>query len=154
MSSGSQTTEQKFNVPKDVVLEALKVVLPAIGIHPAKIDMYIGRIEASAGLSAFSWGEKISISVDEIDPGSSVVKIESSLKVAVNIPGNHRHSKNFNNIIFSLSEYLQKGERGELKSNRALLDEQLSRKEGAGSGFTSFLWICLVVGIVSFFLFS
>jgi hypothetical protein len=154
MSIGSQATEQKFQFPKEVVLEALKDVLPSIGMPPAKIDMFIGRIEASAGLSAFSWGERISIVVDEIDPGASIVRIESSLKVGGNLPGNHRHHKNFSNIIFALSEYLHRGEKGELKTHRAILDEKLSRKDGSTSGITSVLWICLVVGVVSYFVFS
>lgn len=154
MSIGSQATEQKFQFPKEVVLEALKDVLPSIDMQIAKIDMFIGRIEASAGMSAFSWGEKISVIVDEIDPGTSIVRIESSLKVGGNIPGNHRHHKNFSKIIFSLSEYLQGGGRGERKTNRELLDERLGRKGGTASGVSSLLWICLIVGVVSYFLFS
>lgn len=151
MSIGSQATEQSFQFPKEVVLEALKDVLPSIGMQPTRVDMFIGRIEASGGMSAFSWGEKISIIVEAVDPGTSIVKIESSLRVGGNITGNHRHHKNFSKIIFTLSEYLQRGERGELKTNRQLLDERLSRQSGTSSGLNSVLWVCLILGVVSYF---
>ncbi|MDD1976926.1 hypothetical protein [Pseudomonas tussilaginis] len=154
MSTGMQSTEQKFQFPREVVLEALKVVLPSIGIQPKNVDMFIGRIEASAGASAFSWGERISIVVDEVDPGNCVARIESSLKVGGNFTGSGRHHKNFSSIIFALSEYLQQAENGELKTNRQLLDEQISRSSGASSGVTSMLWICIALAVASYFVFT
>jgi len=147
-----QSTEQKFQFPKEVVLEALKEVLPSIGIQPVKVDMYIGRVDASVGASAFSWGERISIAVDAIDHGSCVARIESSLKVGGNFTGAGRHHKNFSNIIFALSEYLQRAEKGELKTNRQKLDEEINRKSGASSGVTSIVWIVLTVAVVSYFI--
>ncbi|MCE0757301.1 hypothetical protein NJH54_05605 [Pseudomonas asiatica] len=152
MSTGMQSTEQKFQFPKEVVLEALKVVLPSIGIQPVKVDMYIGRVDASVGASAFSWGERISIAVDDIDHGSCVARIESSLKVGGNFAGAGRHHKNFSNIIFALSEYLQSAEKGELKTNRQKLDEEINRKSGTSSSVTSIVWIVLAVAVVSYFI--
>lgn len=152
MSTGMQSTEQKFQFPKEVVLEALKVVLPSIGIQPVKVDMYIGRVDASVGASAFSWGERISIAVDDIDHGSCVARIESSLKVGGNFAGACRHHKNFSNIIFALSEYLQSAEKGELKTNRQKLDEEINRKSGTSSSVTSIVWIVLAVAVVSYFI--
>lgn len=152
MSTGMQSTEQKFQFPKEVVLEALKVVLPSIGIQPVKVDMYIGRVDASVGASAFSWGERISIAVDDIDHGSCVARIESSLKVGGNFAGAGRHHKNFSNIIFALSEYLQSAEKGELKTNRQKLDEEINRKSGTSSSVTSIVWIVLAVAVVFYFI--
>lgn len=152
MSTGMQSTEQKFQFPKEVVLEALKVVLPSIGIQPVKVDMYIGRVDASVGASAFSWGERISIAVDDIDHGSCVARIESSLKVGGNFAGAGRHHKNFSNIIFALGEYLQSAEKGELKTNRQKLDEEINRKSGTSSSVTSIVWIVLAVAVVSYFI--
>nr|NLU60075.1 hypothetical protein [Pseudomonas sp. BIGb0427] len=115
MGSGSQATEQKFPFPKEVVLEALGEVLPNLGLQATHVDMFIGRIDVSAGMSAFSWGERVTIVVDDLEPGVCVVRIESSLKVGANLPGNHRHHKNFSRIIYALSDYLQLGEKGERK---------------------------------------
>lgn len=154
MGSGSQATEQKFPFPKEVVLEALGEVLPNLGLQATHVDMFIGRIDVSAGMSAFSWGERVTIVVDDLEPGVCVVRIESSLKVGANLPGNHRHHKNFSRIIYALSDYLQLGEKGERKLNRAVLDQQLSRRSEAASRVTSIVWVCLIAGVVSFFWFS
>ena len=67
----------------------------------------IGRITVSASMSLLSFGENIVITVESIDNKSSIVGIESALKVGVNAAGASRHQKNFNYIISSLSRNLQ-----------------------------------------------
>ncbi len=107
MSFASQATQQKFPFPYEDVFNGLTQVLPAIGMNVKETDKVIGRINASTGMSMFSWGENLSLIVDKIDESSCVVGIESDLKMGMNLAGAHRHHKNFNKIISALSKHLQ-----------------------------------------------
>jgi hypothetical protein len=108
MSFASQATQQKFPFSYDAVFEGLTLVLPTLGMKVKEADKLIGRINASAGMSQFSWGENLSLIVEKLDESSCVVGIESALKIGINVAGAHRHQKNFNNIISALSKRLQK----------------------------------------------
>lgn len=70
-------------------------------------DKVIGRITASTGMSLFSYGENLTIAVEKIDDNSTIVGIESALKVGINLAGARRHQKNFNKIIATLSQNVQ-----------------------------------------------
>jgi hypothetical protein len=107
MSLASQATQQKFPFKYDQVLDALVRVIPDIGFTLKSEDKVIGRVTASAGMSLFSWGENITMIVEKIDDNSTLVGIESSLKLGANIAGAHRHQKNFDKIIQALSSHLQ-----------------------------------------------
>lgn len=100
-------TQQQFPFAYDSVFDGLLVVLPELGMRVKSADKVIGRIEASAGMSLFSWGENISLIVERGAEASSIVKIESSLKVSTNLVGSHRHRGNFSKIIGALSQHLQ-----------------------------------------------
>ena len=107
MSFASQATQQKFPFAYDDVFDGLTQVLPALGMSVKEADKVIGRITASTGMSLFSWGENLSLVVERTDESSSLVSIESGLKVGINAGGAHRHQKNFNNIISALSKRVQ-----------------------------------------------
>lgn len=107
MSFASQGTQQKFPFAYGAVYQGLVVVIPAIGFSLKSNDPVIGRISASAGLSLFSWGENITIVVEKVTDTSTLVAVESTLKVGINAAGAHRHAKNFNKIIEALSSHLQ-----------------------------------------------
>jgi hypothetical protein len=107
MSFASQATQQKFPFSYEDVFDGLTQVLPALGMNVKEADKVIGRINASTGMSLFSWGESLSLVVEKVDDSSCVVGIESGLKVGMNVAGAHRHQKNFNNIISALSKHLQ-----------------------------------------------
>src|SRR5439155_17260013 len=69
------------------------------------------RIECSSGAALFSWGENISISVEEIDPYSTRLSIHSGLKVqgtrqAV-ITGEGTNTRPVTVIVSALSNYLR-----------------------------------------------
>jgi hypothetical protein len=108
MSIASQATQQKFPFTYDEVFDGLVKVLPASGMTIRTTDKVIGRITASAGVSLFSWGENITLIVEKTDESSSIVGIESSLKLGANFTGAHRHQKNFDKIIHELSQHLQR----------------------------------------------
>lgn len=107
MSLSSQGTQQKFPFSYDAVFDGLINIIPTAGFKLKSSDKIIGRITASTGWSLFSYGENITIVVEKIDDEKTSVGIESALKVGVNVAGAHRHTKNFNKIIESLSTYLQ-----------------------------------------------
>jgi len=58
-------------------------------------------------MSLFSWGESLTIVIDKVDENSTIIGIESALKVGLNLAGVHRHQQNFNKIIAALSQNLQ-----------------------------------------------
>lgn len=108
MGFASQSTQQKFPFPYEKVFDGLLVAIPSCGMSVKSSDKVIGRITASAGISLLSWGENVAIRVEKIDDSSTLVSIESSLKLGMNVAGAHRHQKNFDKIIAELSTHLQK----------------------------------------------
>ena len=107
MSLSSESSKQKFPFPYDAVFDGLVSVIPQAGFKLKSKDKVIGRITASAGASLFSWGENLAIIVERIDDRTTVVGIESSLKIGFNLAGAHRHAKNFDKLIAVLSTHLQ-----------------------------------------------
>ncbi len=107
MSFASQGTQQKVPFPYDDVFDGVVAVIPTIGFRLKSQDRVIGRITASTGMSLFSWGENLTIVVEKLNDSSTLVAIESALKVGINVAGAHRHGKNFNRLIEALSSYLQ-----------------------------------------------
>lgn len=107
MSLISQSTQQKFPFAYDAVFTGLTTVILVIGFTLKSQDSVIGRITASTGMSLFSWGENLAIVVEKLTDTSTLVAMESSLKVGIDSGGSHRHAKNFNKIIEALSAHLQ-----------------------------------------------
>lgn len=107
MSFASQTTQQKFPFSYDKVFNHLLEVLPKADMQLKSQDKLIGRINASGGMSIFSWGENITFIIEKISDELTSVSIESSLKLGSNLTGAHRHQKNFDTIIMLLSQHLQ-----------------------------------------------
>jgi len=106
MSISSQDMQQKFPFPYDDVFDGICEVIPKLGFKLKSSDKVIGRVSASTGMSLFSYGENLTITVEKLDEGT-LVGIESALKVGLNFAGGHRHSKNFDKLIESLSKHLQ-----------------------------------------------
>ena len=106
MSISSQDTQQKLPFPYDDVFDGICEVIPKLGFKLKSSDKVIGHVSASTEISLFSFGENLTITVEKLDEGT-LVGIESALKVGFNLTGTHRHSKNFNKLIESLSKHLQ-----------------------------------------------
>ena len=111
MSFASQGTQQKLPFHYNDVFDALVASIPSIGFSLKSHDRVIGRIIASTGMSLFSWGENLTIIVEKIDDNTTLVAIESALKVGINVAGAHRHAKNFNRLIEAVSSHLQRREK-------------------------------------------
>src|SRR5438552_3914407 len=111
MGSFESAGGQRFPYTYEQVFTGLLKVLPQNGFKMKSQDKNIGRIECSAGVSLFSWGENISISIEEIDPYSTRVEIHSGLKVQGTcqaiFTGESRNARNMSVIISALSNYLK-----------------------------------------------
>lgn len=108
MGIGDQQTQQRFPYGYDSVFAGLISVVHANPKFSLKSqDPVIGRIVVSAGMTAFSWGEKVSIAVERVDEASTMVTIASALKVGVNLFGAQQNSANLEGLIQQLSSYLQ-----------------------------------------------
>ena len=108
MSISSQNTQQKFPFAYDDVFDGVVASLPQAGFSLKSKDRVIGRITASTGMSIFSWGENLTIIVEKIDDKSTLVAIESAMKIGINVAGVHRHAYNFEKLIHAVSLYLQR----------------------------------------------
>jgi hypothetical protein len=138
----SAGTRQRFPFPADQVFAGLKSVLPAAGYEVKSADALIGRIVASAGMSAFSWGEDISISVEPEGEEAAVVTLQSGLKVGINTAAAHRNTQNAERIIGALSRYLQSPDKDALKA--AAEAPQLGSPAG--------LWMIVIVFVIIIFM--
>ena len=107
MSFANQGTQQKLPFPYDDVFDGVVAVIPTIGFKLKSQDRLIGRVTASTRISPFSWGENLTIVVEKVNDSSTLVVIESALKVGLNVAGAHRHAMNFNKLIEALSLHLQ-----------------------------------------------
>jgi WD40 repeat protein len=108
MGIADQQTQQKFPFSYDEVFDALLVILPRNWSWTLKSkDRLLGRLAVSTVGSFFSYGENLTIKLEKIDDSNTLLIIESSLKVGMNIAGAHRHMQNFETIIAGLSHYLQ-----------------------------------------------
>jgi hypothetical protein len=107
MALGDAATEQHLPFPYDRVFDALIAALPETGFAVRSQDRVIGRVTASAGMSAFSYGENMSVQVRRIDDQSCVLILQSNLKVAANWGGASKNAKNAERIISAVSARLQ-----------------------------------------------
>lgn len=111
MSFASQSTQQRFHYSDTVVYEQLLEAIPAVGMTIKQKDDALRRVSVSAGMSLFSWGENVSIVVNADGAEACIVGIDSALKLGANITGAHRHQKNFDKIIYALSDKLKEWSR-------------------------------------------
>lgn len=110
MSIASQSTQQRFPFGYEEVFNGLIKILPDLEMDVKNHDSLIGRITVTSVATAFSWGENITLILEQVDESSTNLKIESSLKIGLSLSGSHRHQKNFNEIISTLSQYLRSPE--------------------------------------------
>jgi len=108
MSYTNQSTQQRFPFPYDTVYRGLLRVISNLGMDIEDHDKTIGRIKVYTSISMLSWGENLTIIAEKIDDSSTLVKIESSLAVSINVAGAYKHQQNFEQIISSLSKLLRR----------------------------------------------
>jgi hypothetical protein len=139
MSLNVAETRQAFPFGYDQVFEGLLAVLGPAGFNVKSRDQVIGRITASAGMSAFSWGEDVVIQVQRSSETSTTISVQSNLKVGFNLTATGKNAQNAERIIGALSHYLQTGGK----------DVQTSVAAAPSAGASPVLWVlAVIIGII------
>lgn len=104
-----RTGVAEFPFAKDVVFRAVCEAIPRIrGMKIDRKDDLASRLDISAEMSAFSWGERVSVAVTSAGPNSSTVGIASGAKTILGSATVHGKSrKNVAQIIAETSEILK-----------------------------------------------
>lgn len=104
-----RTGTAEFPFSKAVVFRALSEAVPSIaGMKVERQDDLATRLDVSVGMSAFSWGEKVSISVTSTGPKSSVIGVASGAKTILGSATVHgKNRKNVAQIIARTSDILK-----------------------------------------------
>ncbi len=99
----------EFPFPKQVVFRALCDAVS--GLKSMQIetrDELASRLDIKTQLSAFSWGERISVSVSSNGEQASIISVQSAAKTAFGSVWTHKKNRsNVRDIINSTSNILQ-----------------------------------------------
>jgi len=97
-----------FPQPIDEVFEAFAKALPLAGMgYPIKMkDSY--QLIANVPTSAWSWGEKINISMKEADNGGTSVQVKSESSFSLTLFDWGKNKKNVNQIQMHVNMILKK----------------------------------------------
>ena len=103
-----RTGKAEFSFPKQVVFRALcKAVEGLKGMSLASRDDIAFRLDVKTGMSAFSWGETVSVSVAGTGSNSAVVSVQSAAKTIFGSATAHgKNRENVREIITHTSNLL------------------------------------------------
>lgn len=109
-----RTGTVEFPFPAPVVFRALEEAVGGLkGMEIQDSNRLAGHISLKTGASAFSWGEKVTVSVLESGPARSRVQIASAAKTIAGSATTHgRNRKNVEHIIRATASVLE--QHGEL----------------------------------------
>jgi len=138
MSLNVAETRQAFPFPYDQVFDGLLAILGPAGFTIKSQDKVIGRITASAGASAFSWGEDLVIQTQRVSDAATELLIQSNLKVGFNVTATGKNAQNAERIIGALSSYLQSDDK----------DVQRSVAAAPQASAPPILWVLLIVAAI------
>lgn len=133
--SFSQTGVAEFSYPKDVVFKAVQEAAGLVkGMKVDSASEASGTIQIKVGMSAFSWGENVDLSVVSVGPWSAQVRVTSSAKVGFNATASGKNKKNFRELITAISDVLTRN--GDAWANQMGLDRPASdASPQSGSSF-------------------
>jgi len=105
-----RTGGAEFPFPKIVVFRALCEAVKGIrGMTLESRDEMTSRVELKTGVSAFSWGEKISVTVTSSGPDAAIISVGSGAKTIFGSATAHgKNKQNVSEIINHTSAILQK----------------------------------------------
>jgi hypothetical protein len=104
-----RTAAVEFPFPAAVVLRAVDQAVRTIpGMHVQDSNELARHIYLKTDLSAFSWGEKVTVSVHEAEQGRSRLQIASAAKtIAASATTHGRNRENVERIIGGTTKVLQ-----------------------------------------------
>jgi hypothetical protein len=118
-----RTGAVEFPFPPSVVFRAVETAVGELrNMTIAESNPLAGHLFVKTSASAFSWGEKVSVSVLEAGPGRSRVQIGSAAKTIAGSATTHgRNRKNIQQLISGTSRILEEhgNEWAETAPNRA-----------------------------------
>jgi hypothetical protein len=104
-----RTGTVEFPFASPVVFRAVEVAVPKLkGMKVAESNALAGHLYIKTGASAFSWGEKVQVSVLDAGPGRSRMQIASAGKTLAGSATTHgKNRKNVQSIISAASKELE-----------------------------------------------
>ena len=104
-----RTGDCEFPFPKQVVFHAICVAVGGFrGMKITSRDELACRLDITTGMSAFSWGEKVSVSVSGNGEQAAIVSVRSAAKTALGSATTHgKNRKNIREILDRTSALLQ-----------------------------------------------
>jgi hypothetical protein len=104
-----RTGNSEFPFPKQVVFRALRDAVGGFrGMKVENCDELACRLDITTGMSAFSWGEKVSVSVAGNGDQAAVVSVQSAAKTIFGSGTTHgKNRKNIREILSRTSALLQ-----------------------------------------------
>lgn len=98
-----RTGEAEFPFPKKVVFRALvNAVTTLRGMDIENKDELATRLDIKTGMSAFSWGEKVAVSVSEKSPSTATISVQSGAKTIFG--SGTTHGKNRENVKLIINQ--------------------------------------------------
>ena len=104
-----RTGKAEFPFPKQVVFRALCDAVGGLkGMEVANRDELASRLDIKTGISALSWGEKVSVVVSGNGDQAAIISVQSAAKTIFGSGVTHgKNRKNIGEIIARTSELLQ-----------------------------------------------
>jgi hypothetical protein len=98
----------EFPFPKQVVFRAVAAAVEGLsGMNIESRDDLACRVDVKTGMSAFSWGEKVSIVVTGNGPSAAIVSVQSGAKTIFGSATTHgKNRENVKEVIRRTSELL------------------------------------------------
>lgn len=104
-----RTGAVEFPFARDVVMRSVeRAGGECKGMKVGEVDKLAGHVTISTGASAFSWGERVTVSVLEVDPRRSRVQIGSATKTIMGSATAHgKNRRNVQALITKTSQLLE-----------------------------------------------
>lgn len=148
MGFSNQTTQQQFPYSADSVFSALGKAVEVSNMTIKETDLTLKRATVNVGMSLLSWGETISVSVRSLDKETCVVSLDSALKFSANLAGSHKHQKNFDKLLYSLSNTLSEGKNVQLQNEiEPVILSADTNKGGLNIGLVIIVSAFVILGI-------
>lgn len=105
--AAASSYRQSYRRPAPEVYAALIAALPGLGYKLKSQNDDLMRVVISAGMSAFSFGETMTVAVVDDGEGRSSLELDGELKMSSNILAKGRVMKHFNTIADAVSAELR-----------------------------------------------
>jgi hypothetical protein len=126
-----RTGSAEYPFPKQVVFRALRAAVNRLaGMKVEGCDELACRLDIKTGISALSWGERVTVTVCANGDQAAVVSVQSGAKTVFGSATTHgKNRKNVREIINAISELLRS--QGEIWRNEMGLVPQASSSKSS-----------------------